>query len=62
LLLGSLLTLLGSPSPGAWSELILVLPERVVESLGLGIPHLALMSSIICCPLVILTALALYLL
>jgi hypothetical protein len=30
------LVLLGSSSPGAWSELILVLPECVVESSWVG--------------------------
>jgi hypothetical protein len=36
LLLRPLLVLLGSSSPGAWSELILVLSERVVEPPWVG--------------------------
>jgi hypothetical protein len=36
LLWGSLLVLLGLSSPGSWSELILVLSERVVESPWVG--------------------------
>jgi hypothetical protein len=36
LLLRPLLVLLGSSSPGAWPELVLVLPERVVEPSWIG--------------------------
>jgi hypothetical protein len=36
LLLGPLLVLLGSSSPGSWSKLILVLPECVIESSWVG--------------------------
>jgi hypothetical protein len=36
LLLGPLLVLLGSSSPGSWSELILILAERVVEPPWVG--------------------------
>jgi hypothetical protein len=36
LLWGSLLVLLGSSSPGTWSELILVLPKHIVEPSWIG--------------------------
>jgi hypothetical protein len=36
LLLGPLLVLLGSSSPGSWSELILILSECIVESSWVG--------------------------
>ena len=36
LLLGSLLVLLGSSSPGTWSELILVLPKHIVKPSWIG--------------------------
>jgi hypothetical protein len=65
LLLGSLLVLLGSSSPGSWSELVLVLPECVIEPSRVGYSpsgsdefnHLSSFGNIDCSGLVLVVSL-----